>query len=86
MWREAKWTNDKSLPTLEEYMSNGFVSFALGPIVLPTLYLVGPLLPDDVVSNSEYQNLFKIMGTSGRLLNDIHSFEVPYKWCHLLSL
>ncbi|KAF7140234.1 hypothetical protein RHSIM_Rhsim06G0243900 [Rhododendron simsii] len=75
MWREAKWTNDKSLPTLEEYMSNGFVSFALGPIVLPTLYLVGPILSDDVVSSSEYQNLFKIMGTSGRLLNDIHSFE-----------
>ncbi|KAI8553214.1 hypothetical protein RHMOL_Rhmol06G0326800 [Rhododendron molle] len=75
MWREAKWTSDKSLPTLEEYMSNGFVSFALGPIVLPTLYLVGPILSDEVVSSSEYQNLFKIMGTSGRLLNDIHSFE-----------
>ncbi|XP_058218666.1 ent-kaurene synthase, chloroplastic isoform X2 [Rhododendron vialii] len=75
MWREAKWTSENSLPTLEEYMSNGVVSFALGPIVLPTLYLVGPILSDVVVSSSEYQNLFKIMGTSGRLLNDIRSFE-----------
>ncbi|KAH7843080.1 hypothetical protein Vadar_012437 [Vaccinium darrowii] len=74
MEREAKWTSDQSLPTLEEYMSNGFVSSALGPIVLRTLYLVGPILSDDV-SSSEYQNLFKILGTSGCLLNDIHSFE-----------
>lgn len=75
MWREAKWTSDKSLPTIEEYMTNGLVSFALGPIVLPTLYLLGPIISDDVVSSPEYQNLFKIMSTSGRLLNDIHSFE-----------
>ncbi|KAE9456780.1 hypothetical protein C3L33_11317, partial [Rhododendron williamsianum] len=74
-WREAKWTSDQSLPTLEEYIGNGFVSFALGPIVLPTLYLVGPILSDDVVFSSEYQNLFKILSTSGRLLNDIHTFQ-----------
>ncbi|KAI8549104.1 hypothetical protein RHMOL_Rhmol06G0000600 [Rhododendron molle] len=74
-WREAKWTSDQSLPTLEEYIDNGLVSFALGPIVLPTLYLVGPILSDDVVFSTEYQSLFKTLSTSGRLLNDIHTFQ-----------
>ncbi|GMP64641.1 hypothetical protein CsSME_00025818 [Camellia sinensis var. sinensis] len=75
MLREAKWVSDKSVPTRDAYMTNGFVSFALGPIVLPALYLVGPVLSEEVVCSSEYQNLYKVMSTFGRLLNDIHSFE-----------
>ncbi|CAL5402490.1 unnamed protein product [Camellia sinensis] len=73
--REAKWVCDKSVPTRDAYMTNGFVSFALGPIVLPALYLVGPVLSEEVVCSSEYQNLYKVVSTFGRLLNDIHSFE-----------
>nr|ASJ80909.1 ent-kaurene synthase [Camellia sinensis] len=75
MLREAKWVSDKSVPTRDAYMTNGFVSFALGPIVLPALYLVGPVLSEEVVCSSEYQNLYKVMSTFGHLLNDIHSFE-----------
>ncbi|KAH7861589.1 hypothetical protein Vadar_028063 [Vaccinium darrowii] len=86
MWREAKWTIDKSLPTIEEYMANGLVSLALGPVVLPTLYLIGPIISDDAVSSSEYQNLFDIMSTSGRLLNDIQSFERESKQGKLNAL
>ncbi|CAL5405014.1 unnamed protein product [Camellia sinensis] len=75
MLREAKWVSDKSVPTRDAYMTNGFVLFALGPIVLPALYLVGPVLSEEVVCSSEYQNLYKVMSTFGRLRNDIHSFE-----------
>ncbi|PSR92592.1 Ent-kaur-16-ene synthase [Actinidia chinensis var. chinensis] len=75
MLREAKWARDKSLPTMDEYMANAFVSMALGPIVLPALYFVGPLLSEEVVCSSEYQLLFKLMSTCGRLHNDIHTFE-----------
>ncbi|KAK4355062.1 hypothetical protein RND71_024033 [Anisodus tanguticus] len=74
MLREAEWARDMSVPTLDEYMANGYVSFALGPIVLPALYFVGPKLPDDVVQHPEYHSLFKLMSTCGRLLNDIRSF------------
>ena len=76
MLREAKWARDKSLPTMDEYMDNAFVSMALGPIVLPALYFVGPLLSEEVVCSSEYQLLFKLVSTCGRLHNDIHTFEV----------
>ncbi|KAF6136642.1 hypothetical protein GIB67_016098 [Kingdonia uniflora] len=75
MMREADWTIDKSVPTLDEYMTNGYVSFALGPIVLPALYFVGPVLPEEVVKDPEYHNLYKLMSTVGRLLNDIQGFK-----------
>jgi ent-kaurene synthase len=40
MMTEAEWQISQYVPTLEEYMTNGIVSFALGPIVLPALYFV----------------------------------------------
>ncbi|XP_019255600.1 PREDICTED: ent-kaur-16-ene synthase, chloroplastic isoform X5 [Nicotiana attenuata] len=75
MLREAEWARDMSVPTMDEYIANAYVSFALGPIVLPALYFVGPKLPNDVVQHPEYHSLFKLMSTCGRLLNDIRSFE-----------
>nr|GMD83599.1 ent-kaur-16-ene synthase, chloroplastic [Ipomoea batatas] len=56
-------------------MENGYVSFALGPIVLPALYLVGPKLSEEIVLHPEYHHLFKLMSTCGRLLNDFRGFE-----------
>lgn len=76
MLKEAEWARGISVPTMDEYMSNGYVSFALGPIVLPTLYFVGPKLAEDVIRHPEYHSLFKTLSTFGRLLNDIQSFEV----------
>lgn len=61
---------------MDEYMANGFVSFALGPIVLPALYLVGPKLSEEQVKSLEYHNLFRLMSTCGRLLNDMQGFKV----------
>ncbi|KAI5675308.1 hypothetical protein M9H77_06258 [Catharanthus roseus] len=75
MLKEAEWARGISVPTMDEYMSNGYVSFALGPIVLPTLYFVGPKLAEDVIRHPEYHSLFKTLSTFGRLLNDIQSFE-----------
>ncbi|KAI3498200.1 hypothetical protein L1887_33969 [Cichorium endivia] len=75
MMREAIWARDGSIPTINEYMENGYVSFALGPIVLPTLYFVGAKLSEEIVQSSEYHKLFKLMSTRGRLMNDIHSFK-----------
>ncbi|KAL0561314.1 hypothetical protein IC582_001737 [Cucumis melo] len=75
MRKEAEWLKNKVVPSLDEYMENGYVSFALGPIVLPTLYFVGPKLPEEIIGNCEYQKLFKLMSTSGRLLNDTRTFD-----------
>ncbi|CAL5187091.1 unnamed protein product [Lathyrus oleraceus] len=75
MFTEAEWLRTNATPTMDDYMQNAYVSFALGPIVLPALYLVGPKLSDDVAENQELNHLFKTMSTCGRLLNDIQGFK-----------
>lgn len=75
MLREAEWVRNKSAPTMEEYMTNGYVSFALGPIVLPALYFIGPKLSEEVVQSNEFHDLFRLMSTCGRLLNDIQTVK-----------
>ncbi|QHN97033.1 ent-kaurene synthase-like 1 isoform X2 [Arachis hypogaea] len=75
MLTEAKWLKTKTVPTLDEYMQNAWVSFALGPIVLPALFLVGPKLSGKAAEVEELHCLFNTMSTCGRLLNDINTFE-----------
>ncbi|KAG6510971.1 ent-kaur-16-ene synthase, chloroplastic-like isoform X1 [Zingiber officinale] len=75
MMQEADWLLTKEVPFLDEYMKNGFVSFALGPIILPALYFVGPELPESTVRHIEYENLFELVSTCGRLLNDMQGFQ-----------
>ncbi|VFQ77047.1 unnamed protein product [Cuscuta campestris] len=86
MLREAEWTKEMSVPTLDEYMQNAYISFALGPIVLPGLYLVGPKLSEEIIQHPEYHSLFKSLSTCGRLLNDLKGFERESKEGKLNSL
>ncbi|KAL3627131.1 Ent-kaurene synthase TSP4, chloroplastic [Castilleja foliolosa] len=79
MMKEAEWARDNYQPTMDEYMSNAYISFALGPIVLPSLYLVGPNLSDEMVHHPEFHKLYRLMSTCGRLLNDIQSCERELK-------
>ncbi|KAF5761586.1 putative ent-kaurene synthase [Helianthus annuus] len=53
MLREVIWRRDAYTPTMNEYMKNASVSFALGPIVLNTMYFVGPKLSEEIVKSSE---------------------------------
>ena len=76
MMMEAEWQRSQHVPTVEEYMTNAVVSFALGPIVLPALYFVGQELLEHAVKDQEYDKLFRLMSSCGRLLNDSKSFEV----------
>ncbi|CAI0379007.1 unnamed protein product [Linum tenue] len=70
MLKEAEWSKNKWVPTMDEYLQNAGMSFALLPIVLPSVYLVGPKLSEEMVSSAEYKNLYEAMNTCGRLLND----------------
>ncbi|KAL9259161.1 Ent-kaur-16-ene synthase, chloroplastic-like protein [Drosera capensis] len=74
MWREAEMSRENSVPTME-YLENAYISFALGPIVLPALYLLGPKLSEEAITSEGYNNLYKLMSTCGRLLNDVRGFE-----------
>ncbi|XP_016652605.1 PREDICTED: ent-kaur-16-ene synthase, chloroplastic-like [Prunus mume] len=74
--KEAEWLRNKSVPTMEEYMTNGYISMGIGPIVLPALYFVGHELSEEVVGrSSELHELYRLMSTCGRLLNDIQGFK-----------
>ncbi|KAK2977329.1 hypothetical protein RJ640_004072 [Escallonia rubra] len=75
MLKEAEWAKAATVPTMEEYIANAYVSYALEPIVPPTLYFLGPKLSHDVVQSSELNTLFKLMSTYGRLLNDMVTFK-----------
>uniref|UniRef100_A0A2N9J246 ent-kaurene synthase n=1 Tax=Fagus sylvatica TaxID=28930 RepID=A0A2N9J246_FAGSY len=75
MLKEAEWLRDKSVPSMDEYMTNGYVSFALGPIVLPALYFAGPKISEEIVGTPEIHYLYELMSSCGRLLNDIRSFK-----------
>ncbi|KAH0986230.1 hypothetical protein GBA52_013407 [Prunus armeniaca] len=74
--KEAEWLRNKSVPTMEEYMTNGYITIGIGPIVLPALYFVGHELSEEVVGSSELHELYGLMSTCGRLLNDIQGFKV----------
>ncbi|KAF8747155.1 hypothetical protein HU200_013289 [Digitaria exilis] len=50
-----------------------------GPIVLPALYFVGPKISESVVKDPEYNELFRLMSTCGRLLNDVQTYEREYE-------
>lgn len=76
MVKEAEWTRDKSTPTLDEYIENAHVSIAVGLIVLPTLYFVGPKLSEEIARSCEVYELFRLVSTCGRLLNDIQTVKV----------
>nr|ARI45598.1 ent-kaurene synthase (ent-kaur-16-ene synthase) [Cocos nucifera] len=86
MMKEAEWVRTKTVPTMDEYMANGYISFALGPIILPALYFVGPELSVDVIGDTEYHNLYKLVSICGRLLNDMQGFEREGKEGKLCSV
>ncbi|KAK9271287.1 hypothetical protein L1049_026877 [Liquidambar formosana] len=73
--REAEWVRDESIPRMDEYMSNRYVTIALGPIVLVVIYFLGRNLSEEVVASAEYESLYKHMSITGRLLNDLQTFN-----------
>ncbi|PKA52242.1 Ent-kaur-16-ene synthase, chloroplastic [Apostasia shenzhenica] len=76
---EAEWLKNNTVPSIDEYMAHAIPSFALGPIVLPSLYFVGPVVSEDAIESPEYFNLFKLVSKLGRLLNDYQGFERDLK-------
>lgn len=86
MMTEVEWRGRRYVPTLDEYMENAVVTFALGPVVLPSLYFFGPEIKDSVVRGTEYNELFRLMSICGRLLNDVQTYEREYNQGKLNSV
>lgn len=79
MMTEADWKMTGRRPSIEEYLEVGQPSFGLGPIVLSSLYFLGPELTEEAVRSQEYIELFRHMSICGRLLNDIRSYKREQK-------
>ncbi|XP_066381595.1 dolabradiene synthase KSL4, chloroplastic-like, partial [Miscanthus floridulus] len=75
MMSEAEWRMSGRVPSVEEYLPIGEVSFAIGPIVPVAAYFVGPELPEDVVRCPEYEEMLSLVNLSGRLLNDLQTYQ-----------
>ncbi|KAM0909231.1 hypothetical protein ACQ4PT_014946 [Festuca glaucescens] len=75
MMTEAEWGRTKYVPTTDEYIGNAHVSYGLAPIVFPSLYFVGQELLESAEKDQEYNELFRLMSTCGRLLNDLQGLE-----------
>lgn len=75
MIKEAELLKDNTVPTMDEYMAHAIPSFALGPIILPSLYFVEPELSENIIASTEYCNLLRLVNKLGRLFNDTQGFE-----------
>lgn len=73
---EAEWQRNRYVPTVEEYMIEAVNSFAEGPIMLTSLYFVQQKLEEYIIKDPEYDELIRLKGNCGRLLNDTRGFEV----------
>ncbi|KAJ8775424.1 hypothetical protein K2173_023189 [Erythroxylum novogranatense] len=73
--KEAEWARKNCVPTLEEYIETSAVSVALGPVMLVSMFFIGPVLSEEVLASVEYDNLFRHVNLVGRLLNDLGSDE-----------
>ncbi|XP_028755308.1 ent-kaur-16-ene synthase, chloroplastic-like [Neltuma alba] len=73
--KEAEWCRNKCVPGIEEYERNGIISMALGPIIIPVMYLIGPKLSQSVIESDEYNYLFELVSIYGRYLNDVNGYQ-----------
>ncbi|KAH9317858.1 hypothetical protein KI387_019627 [Taxus chinensis] len=74
--KEAKWVQDKYVPSFEEYMENGKVSVGLATIVLTSALFTGEILSDEVLSKMGYESKFlQLMVSTGRLVIDTKTHQ-----------
>ncbi|CAN1852504.1 Ent-kaur-16-ene synthase, chloroplastic [Linum perenne] len=75
MLKEAEWRKPDTVPTLDEYLTNGTSTITIGAFFVPTLYLSKNKLSKEVVTGPQFRQLLKVTSVCGRLLNDIRSFQ-----------
>uniref|UniRef100_A0A0E0NGP8 Terpene synthase metal-binding domain-containing protein n=1 Tax=Oryza rufipogon TaxID=4529 RepID=A0A0E0NGP8_ORYRU len=72
---EAEWQRSQYVPKFEEYMECGVTSLTHGATVISGMFFIGVKLTDDIIKHQEYNEIFRLVGTCGRLLNDIRGIE-----------
>ncbi|GAB2221323.1 hypothetical protein Droror1_Dr00012498 [Drosera rotundifolia] len=75
MWKEADMMGNKTVPMMKECLDIANITTGMGAIFITTLYLMGTKLFKEAVGSVEYLNMFELMNTCTRLLNDIQGDE-----------
>ncbi|CAN1223529.1 Ent-kaurene synthase 5, chloroplastic [Linum perenne] len=74
--------------TTNEYV--GYVSVALGPVILVPMYFLGSQISEEAIKSKEYDDLFMHVSVVARLLNDLATIGVSnhlaylFQYCHAI--
>lgn len=72
---EAEWAESGYVPTFDEYLDVGEISFGLEPIVQSTIFFVGQKLDESVVDSHDYRTIMRLVNRICRILNDIRTVD-----------
>nr|QMW48846.1 terpene synthase 5 [Cananga odorata] len=73
--KEAEWASNGYRPSVAEYLKNASISCAPQTSVLSSMYLVGPILNEELIQHADYNKLTDLLMLSCRLLNDVQTHE-----------
>ncbi|PON84631.1 S-linalool synthase [Trema orientale] len=73
--KEAEWSRNGYLPSIEEYLEVATSSIATQTIVLPASLLISPTLPLDILKFPKTEKITHLLMVLTRLLNDIRTFQ-----------
>ncbi|KAK4275782.1 hypothetical protein QN277_018808 [Acacia crassicarpa] len=76
--KEAMWSNNGHMPSLQEYLNNAWISVG-GPVALVQGYFLqipDSIRPQDFEYLQEYPNIVRLSSTIVRLANDLASYKI----------
>ncbi|CAI9103607.1 OLC1v1002124C1 [Oldenlandia corymbosa var. corymbosa] len=76
MMTEVDWWCENRAPNMDEYLSVGARTIGCDVCILTSIYFIGPILSQDVITSEEIRSLCKHVGIVSRLLNDLQTWEV----------
>ncbi|XP_020222841.1 (E,E)-geranyllinalool synthase [Cajanus cajan] len=73
--KEAMWSKEGKVPSLDEYLKNGEISIAAHTIILPASWFLDPDLSYENLRPPQYETITKLLMLICRLLNDIQGYK-----------
>ncbi|KAJ8616328.1 hypothetical protein MRB53_035700 [Persea americana] len=73
--QEAEWSRKDYRPLIDEYLRVATVSIAAQTVVIPSLYLVGSSISEEMIHHPDYTKIVELLMISARLLNDLRSYQ-----------
>ncbi|KAH9330489.1 hypothetical protein KI387_002597, partial [Taxus chinensis] len=74
---QAQWRINGVVPKFKDYINNASITTGFGQIFLHSLFLVAPLLTDDIIEKIYLQKskFYELISLSSRLTDDSKDYE-----------